>query len=50
MSIGISNRYGHRSSFGRGGANLFGDFWQDGLEAKKTYNVSITAAGRIRKI
>ncbi len=26
--------------------NIFGDFWLDGLEAKKTYEVTITASGK----
>jgi Fe-S-cluster-containing dehydrogenase component len=31
-------------------SNLFGDFWLDGLDAKKVYEVTISANGKIKKI
>jgi hypothetical protein len=31
-------------------SNLFGDFWVDGLDAKKTYEVAISAGGKTKTV
>jgi Fe-S-cluster-containing dehydrogenase component len=31
-------------------SNLFGDFWLDGLDVKKTYEVAITSAGKTKTV